>query len=175
MVINFQQISQMMASKLCWVAGWFESRTAQQSENVKCRNNAEKTRSNKIRLLTFFPESKPFFWEDLAHTKLKCFICNFLQQVSDKIITQMDGMTKRIKKGSKTHTVAFCCSACITGDPWIIHRQMEYSLTMLHIDMAGNKHQVLLMQRRKYMTLEGWLKHPEKVPYNRRKSVRRRR
>jgi hypothetical protein len=35
-------------------------------------------------------------------------------------LKQMARMTKRIKKGNKTHTVAFCPTCTTTGEPWII-------------------------------------------------------
>jgi hypothetical protein len=57
MAINYEEISQVTVSKLCQVADWMESRTAQQSKNIARRNNNEKTRGKHIiRLFAYFPE-----------------------------------------------------------------------------------------------------------------------
>jgi hypothetical protein len=70
----------------------------------------------------------------------------------------MKRMTNKSKKGTKTHIIAFS-PAWITQDPWVIHGQWEYLL--LHIDTTADKHRALLMQQRKWRTLEGWLKYPK--------------
>jgi hypothetical protein len=78
MTINYKDISQLAVSKLCRVADWMENRIVQQSENI-ARRNDEKTRGDKIRLLTYFTESKSF-WKDIFH-KLECFACKFSQEM----------------------------------------------------------------------------------------------
>jgi hypothetical protein len=115
MTINFQEISHATAGKLRWVADWVVSRrAAQQSKSITQRNN-EKTIGDKIRL--------------------QCFECKFLQEVSKNCckepIKQMDWMTKWIKKGNKTHIVAFC-PTCTSGDPWIINSQIGYTLLQIN-------------------------------------------
>jgi hypothetical protein len=127
MAINHKDVIQLTVSKLRQVADWMENRTAQQSENI-ARRNDEKMRGDEIRLLAYFLESKPF-WEDNFH-KLECFACKFLQEVKkncNKLIQQMNWMTKRIKKENKTRIVALC-PKCTSGDPWTIHGQREYTL-----------------------------------------------
>jgi hypothetical protein len=133
---------------------------AQQSESIAQRNY-EKIRGDEIRLLPNFPESKPF-WEDSFHL-LECFTCKFLEEVNkncDKPIKQMDWMTKWIKKGNKTHIIAFCYM-CTSRDPWMIHSQMGYMMLQIN---PTNKQEPLLQQK-KHKTLEGWPELPKKVPY----------
>jgi hypothetical protein len=137
-----------------------ESRTAQQSENI-LRRNDEKTRGDEIRLLAYFPESKPF-WDENFH-KLQCFACDFSQETKrncDEPIQQMNWMTKRIKKGNLTHIVALC-PQCTSGDPWTIHGPTEY--TLLRIDTTGK--QETLSQQTKRRTSEGWPNRPTKVKF----------
>jgi hypothetical protein len=77
-------------------------------------------------------------------------------------IKRMKWMTKRIKKDSNAHIIAFC-PKCTSGDPWIIHGETKY--TMIQINMENQNE--IAMQQKKVKTNEGWLSHPEKVPYYR--------
>jgi hypothetical protein len=70
-------------------------------------------------------------------------------------------MTKRIKKGNKTHIVALY-PTCTSGNPWTIHVQTEY--TLLQINMMTD--QVMLSQQMKPpRTSEEWLKLPARFKY----------
>jgi hypothetical protein len=101
-------------------------------------------RGDEIRLLAFFPQSKPF-WDDCAH-KLKYSACDFSQKSNDKAINWTNWTTKTIKKGGKTHIVAFC-PVGTTGHPWIIHDKAEYLL--LRVDVTADKNQTVLTQQQK--------------------------
>jgi hypothetical protein len=69
-------------------------------------------------------------------------------------------MTKRIKKGDKTHIIAFC-PQCSAGDPCIVNGEEEY--TMMRIDTARRNE--MLLQERKPKKSEGWMKRPNKILY----------
>jgi hypothetical protein len=71
----------------------------------------------------------------------------------------MNWMMKRIKKGNKTHIVAFC-PTCTIGDPWTIHGQMEYKL----LQIATAKKQEMLTQQKSTVPWKAGLKCPKKVP-----------
>jgi hypothetical protein len=73
-------------------------------------------------------------------------------------IKQMGRMTKRIKRGNKTHIVTFC-PTCTSRDPWTVHTQSGY--TLLRIDPANK--QVPFSQQRRQKTSEGWPKCPNKM------------
>jgi hypothetical protein len=161
MAINFQEISQSASSELRRVAQWIESRTAQETENIKQKND-EKTGGDEVRLLANFPESKPF-WEDSSH-KLECFACEFSQETGDDggdPTEKVNWMTKRIRKSNKTHIVAFC-PQCTAGDPWIIHGEADYTMMRIDPTVSGNG---MLSQQKKLRKSEGWIGRPKKVPY----------
>jgi len=161
MAINFQEISQSASSELRRVAQWIESRTAQETENIKQKND-EKTGGDEVRLLANFPESKPF-WEDSSH-KLECFACEFSQETGDDggdPTEKVNWMTKRIRKNNKTHIVAFC-PQCTAGDPWIIHGEADYTMMRIDPTVSGNG---MLTQQKKLRKSEGWIGRPKKVPY----------
>jgi exopolysaccharide biosynthesis predicted pyruvyltransferase EpsI len=69
---------------------------------------------------------------------------------------------KRIMKGNKTHIVTFC-PTCTTGDPWIIYGEEDYTLNRSNMT---KEFKPITEQRKQKMT-EGWLKHPEKIPFYR--------
>jgi hypothetical protein len=123
----------------------------------------QKNRGDEIRLLANFPECK-LFWENNYH-KLECFTCQFSQDIKkdcDEPIKRMKWMMKRIKKDGKTHIITFC-PACNSGDPWIIHGEMEYMMIQINME-HWNK---IATQQKKGKTKEGWQNRPENVSYYR--------
>ena len=88
MAPNFQTLTKTTASKLRRAAAWVENSIAQMPEPATKGTdvNEKKTRGDEIRLLAFFPQSKPF-WDDCAH-KLECFACDFSNKSYDETVNR---------------------------------------------------------------------------------------
>jgi hypothetical protein len=159
MAVN--QIALTAATELRRVAEWMENGSSEQSETIS-RKLEEKTRGDEVRLLAYFPESKPF-WDENSHV-LTCFACGFSQKTCSHGVKPDDKvwMTKRIRKGDKTHIVAFC-EACISGEPWTLHGKSEY--TLLKINPGDEKGNDFLSQQKKSRHSNGWPSLPKTVPF----------
>jgi hypothetical protein len=158
MAIN--QIALTGATELRRVAEWMENSSSEQSEAINRRFD-QKTTGDEIRLLAYFPESKPF-WDENAHV-LQCFACDFSQKRTYGVVPDdLVWMTKRIRKGDKTHIVAFC-AACMSGEPWTIHSKSEY--TLLRINADEEKSNDFLQQQRKRRHSNGWPSLPKEAPF----------
>jgi hypothetical protein len=94
----------------------------------------------------------------------QCFACDFSQKTSYGVKPDDQvWMTKIIRKGDKTHIVAFC-AASISGEPWTMHGKSEY--TLLRTDADDEQNNGFLSQQRKCRHSNGWLSRlPKKVPF----------
>jgi hypothetical protein len=118
-----------------------------------------------INLIAGCPKSKPF-WTD-NNKKLKCFTCDFSQKNAKNYehFTNIQWMTKRIQKNGESLTIALCPS-CISGEPWIIHNNKNYTMIHLAKENKNNKNDepaISAITKPKIST--NWLAHPKEVTF----------
>jgi hypothetical protein len=152
------------ACELRRAADWIESnldrKLAPATKEANDDANDEKTRGDEIRLLAFFPQSKPF-WDDCAKV-LECFTCGFSHKSNNETTNRTNWMTKNIMRDGKNHSIAFC-PACTTGHPWTIHAKTEYSL--LCVGVTEDKTHTTLTQQKTPRPSENWKERPKEIPH----------
>ena len=96
-VSDIDEVNRIAANELTRITNWLVANSAQQIVRAEDRI-AEKTMSDKVKLITGHPASKPF-WVDF-NKSLQCFACDFTQMYTPNFeeCAKFHWMTKRIIK-----------------------------------------------------------------------------